>query len=459
MVDYMADYLAEVSQYPVKSQVKPGEIYKQLPDHPPAKSQSIDAIIEDFTKILLPGITHWQHPNFHAYFTGNSSYPSVLAEMLTATIGAQCMLWETSPAATELEEKMMDWLKEMLGLPEHWKGVIQDTASTATLVAIISAREKRSQWLINQRGYHSSQKFTVYCSEQAHSSVDKAVRIAGIGIEYLRKVEVDQAFAMKPEALELAVKQDLEAGFTPLLAIATLGTTGCTAVDPIEEIAHLCQKHQLWLHIDAAWAGTALILPEYRWMIKGIDQADSFVFNPHKWMFTNFDCSAYFVKDQQILIRTFAVVPEYLKTKTKEVNNYSEWGIQLGRRFRALKLWFVIRNFGVDGLKEKIAAHLSWTEELAEEINRHSNFELILPSRLGCICFRFSPPGLSESQLDLVNRNLMDAINASGRLYLTHTTLNDTFAIRMVIGQTYQTREDIQNAWNTIQEISETIKS
>lgn len=459
MVDYMADYLAEVKKYPVKSQVKPGEIFQQLPDHPPNKSQSIDAIIEDFTKIILPGITHWQHPNFHAYFTGNSSYPSVLAEMLTATIGAQCMLWETSPAATELEEKMMDWLKEMLGLPRDWNGVIQDTASTATLVAIISAREKKSQWQINQTGLDFSQKFTVYCSEQAHSSVDKAIKVAGIGVEYLRKVEVDQEFAMNPDSLEATIMQDLEAGLTPLLAIATLGTTGCTAVDPLKEIAQLCNKYQLWLHVDAAWAGTALILPECRWMIEGINEADSFVFNPHKWMFTNFDCSAYFVKDQQTLIRTFAVVPEYLKTKTKEVNNYSEWGIQLGRRFRALKLWFVIRNFGVQGLKEKIASHLSWAKELAEEIDQHPYFEIILPPRLGCICFRYSPPGLSESQLDQVNRDLMDAINASGKLYLTHTTLNDRFVIRMVVGQTYQTRNDIQGAWNTILEISLTITS
>jgi len=342
----------------------------------------------------------------------------------------------------------------MLGLPEDWQGVLQDTASTATLVSIISAREKKSGWNINRRGFGAEDRYAIYCSEQAHSSVDKAVRISGIGNESLRKIPVDQNFALNPQALEKAIKLDLENGLIPLMVIATIGTTGTTAVDPLPEITTVCQEHQLWVHVDAAWAGTAMILPDYRWMISGLENADSFVFNPHKWMFTNFDCSAYFVRDRAVLTKTFSVVPEYLKTNTREVNNYSEWGIQLGRRFRALKLWFVIRNFGVQGLKDKIRSHIQWAKELAAEIDHHPDFQLMLPAPLGCVCFRYRPAGRSESSLNTLNRKLLETINSSGKLYLTHTKLDERFVIRLVVGQTYQTRDHIFQAWSLIQDLS-----
>ena len=453
LVDWMADYFQNIRTYPVKSQVHPGDIFNKIPDTPPSQGESIESIFDDFKNVVIPGITHWQHPNFHAFFTGNSSYPSVLAEMLTATLAAQCMLWETSPAAAELEEKMMDWLKQLLALPKEWEGVIQDTASTATLVAILTAREWKSSWRINEQGFNGNERFTLYCSSQAHSSVGKAVRIAGLGLVSLRKIEVDDQFALIPTKLEEKIKEDVEAGFTPLLAVATIGTTGTTAIDPVSDIGEICNKFQMWMHVDAAWAGPALMLPEYQWMASGLEKANSFVFNPHKWLFTNFDCSAYFVKDAEMLRRTFTLIPEYLKTGTKGVNNYSDWGIQLGRRFRALKLWFVIRNFGSTGLRQKVSDHIEWAKQLAVKVDQHPDFQLMAPAPLSTVCFRYHPDQL-ESGLNDLNRKLLDQINQSGLAYLTHTRMNDDFVIRLVVGQTYQLKEDIDNAWEVIQSIA-----
>ncbi len=302
-VDWMADYLSSIEEYPVKANVQPGEIYNKLPENPPETGESMDEIFKDFQNIIMPGITHWQSPNFFAYFPANSSYASILAEMLTATLGAQCMIWETSPAAAELEEKVMNWLIQMLGLPSGFEGVIQDTASTATLAALITAREKATQLRINEKGFKSEDKFRIYCSGETHSSIEKAVKIAGFGKENLVKIEVDENFRLKPDLLKESIERDIEQGYQPLSIVATIGTTGTTSSDPLEEIALISKKYNLWLHVDAALAGSALLLPEYRWMIKGIEQVDSFVFNPHKWLFTNFDCSAYFVRDPEMLIR------------------------------------------------------------------------------------------------------------------------------------------------------------
>ncbi|HQL23881.1 MAG TPA: pyridoxal-dependent decarboxylase [candidate division Zixibacteria bacterium] len=355
LVDWMADYLANVRAYPVKSPAAPGDIRRQLPDLPPETPEAFDDIMADFRRIIMPGITHWQHPRFMGYFPANSSPASVLAEMLTATLGVQGMLWQTSPAAAELEEQMMLWLGAMIGIPAGWDGVIQDTASTATLTSILTAREQASDYGVNQTGLQDRPRYAVYGSSETHSSIEKAVKIAGLGRENLRKVAVDAGFALRPEVLEEAVCRDEDSGIRPLCAVATLGTTGSTAVDPLRRIGEICRRHRLWLHVDAAYAGTALVLPEMRWMIDGIEEADTFVFNPHKWMFTNFDCSAYFVKDRGALIRTFEILPEYLKTReTAAVNNYRDWGIPLGRRFRALKLWFVIRTYGLSGIREKL---------------------------------------------------------------------------------------------------------
>ena len=455
-VDWMADYLEHVQDLPVKSQVKPGDIFTQLPDAPPAESEDMSAIFNDFRNIILPGMTHWQSPNYFAYFTANSSYPSVLAEMLTATLGAQCMVWETSPAAAELEEKVMKWLREMIGLPASFEGVIQDTASTATLVAFLTAREKYSDYTINEKGFSGNEQFRIYCSTEAHSSIEKAVKMAGFGRENLVKVETDAALALLPGKLEEAVEQDLADGYTPLCVVAALGTTGTVAIDPLQPVGEICRKHNIWLHVDAAYAGTALVLPEQRYMIEGIEAVDSFVFNPHKWMFTNFDCSAYFVKDVGALLKTFEILPEYLKTGTRgKVNDYRDWGVQLGRRFRALKLWFVIRDYGVEGIRNKVQDHINWAGELAALVKQEPGFVLFEPRHLGVVCFRYAPKGIADQQeLNAINQRLMQALNGTGKIYLTHTKVDGYITLRMVVGQTSVTREHVMQAWNLVKKLA-----
>ncbi len=448
MADWMADFIENIEERPVKSLVQPGEIFRQLPDSPPAKGEHIEAVIDDVNRIILPGITNWQSPNFFAYFPANSSYPSILAEMITATLGAQCMVWETSPAAAELEEMTMNWLKEMTGIPQGFGGVIQDSASTSTLVAVLSARERKSQFSINDKGFEGN-VFRVYCSSEAHSSVEKAVKIAGIGRHNLRKIEVDEQLAMDPGKLEEAILRDLKDGFLPTCVVAAVGTTGTVAMDPVADIARICKKYGIWLHIDAAYAGSAMVLPEYRYLIAGIEDADSYVFNPHKWMFTNFDCSAYFVKDTETLIRTFEILPEYLKTRADSVvNNYRDWGIQLGRRFRALKLWFVIREMGVEGIREKIANHISWTRELASQIRSEPGFKLFEPQNLALVCFAVVPDKVKDMEgLNLLNLDFLHVLNSSGKVYLSHTKVGGTVYLRMQIGQTNVEREHVQKAW------------
>lgn len=452
LVDWMADYLRDIRSYRVKSQVEPGKILGRLPKVPPEEGESFERIMSDFEDSILDGITHWQHPAFFAYFPANSSPPSVLAEMLTATIGAQCMVWETSPAAAELEERMTEWLRQMLGLPNNLTGVIQDTASTATLCSILSAREHHSDFETNDVGLFGSRPMAVYCSKETHSSIEKDVRIAGLGSGRLRKVDVGEDFAMIPEALEAAIRSDLNNGIEPLCVVATLGTTGSTAMDPLDQIGRICRQYDAWLHVDAAYAGTALLLPEMRWMSKGMEYADTFVFNPHKWMFTNFDCSVYFVKDPSLLVRTFEILPEYLKTaESREVNNYRDWGIPLGRRFRALKLWFVIRSYGVSGLQDMIRNHLKWARELTELIESRSDFELLAPVPLNLICFRYRPEYVTDSAaLNRLNERLLHAINRTGKVYLTHTKLSGEYALRFVASQTAVRRDDILRAWELI---------
>lgn len=459
LADRIADYYENIESYPVKSLVKPGEIRAQLPDLPPEGSEDMQQIMNDFEKIIMPGISHWQSPDFFAYFPANGSYPSILAEMLTAALGAQCMVWETSPAAAELEEQMMNWLRKMTGLPSDWHGVIQDTASTSTLAAILSARESKSSFGINESGFTLNNNFRVYCSTETHSSVEKAVKIAGIGRKNLIKIPTDSQFRMDSELLRKAIEHDLKMGFTPLCVVATLGTTGCTAIDPVNEIAEVCSRNTIWLHIDAAYAGTALLLPEYRWMIKGIETADSFVFNPHKWMFTNFDCSAYFVKDKEALIRTFEILPEYLKTASRgSVNDYRDWGIPLGRRFRALKLWFVIRSFGVKVLQEKIREHIQMARWFEDKISNNRLFELMAPVTLSVVCFRFNPGNNSQTEnlitLNEQNEKLLLLLNKSGKIYLTHTKLDGKYTLRLSIAGTHTSMANVEKAWELIQEKS-----
>ncbi len=450
VVDWMADYFTNIESFPVKSRVKPGEIFDLIEEHPPAEGEKFDDIMDDFNEKIIPGITHWQHPSFFAYFPATNSNPSVLAEMLTSALGAQCMMWVTSPAAAELEEKMMDWLKEMLRLPQEWSGVIQDTASTATLVATLTAREQKINGRVNTNGFPEG-RFRIYASEQAHSSIDKAVRMAGFGSENLVKIETDEQFALIPYKLEEAIIHDKENGFVPVMVVGALGTTGSTAIDPIDEIGEIAQKYNLWYHIDAAHSGTALILEEFRDKFEKLHLADSFVFNPHKWMFTNFDCTAYYVKDKDALIETFTLTPEYLRTREEsEVNNYKDWGIQLGRRFRALKLWFVIRSMGVEEIKERIRQHIELGHWFANEVAMHPQFELLAPVPLNTVCFRFNPGNMKEEELSAINDRIMHALNDSGNLYLTHTVLNGKFALRLVAGQTNVEKSHVEKAWEAI---------
>jgi aromatic-L-amino-acid decarboxylase len=452
LVDWMADYLEEVEHFPVRSPAAPGDITRRLPLHPPPGGEPFGTIFAEFRNTIVPGMTHWQHPSFFAYFPANNSPPSILAEMLTATMGAQCMSWATSPAATELEERMMQWLGEMTGLPPSFTGVLQDTASTATLCAMLTARERKTEFRVNAEGFPRGRRFTVYASTEAHSSVERAVKIAGLGAAALRKLPVDEHFAMVPEELEGAIARDRSQGFEPLCAVATIGTTGSTAIDPLKRIGEICSRHGIWLHVDAAYAGTALLLPEKRWMIDGLELADSFVFNPHKWMFTNFDCSAYFVKDAGSLVRTFEILPEYLKTPEQgRVTNYRDWGIQLGRRFRALKLWFVIRSFGVEGLRERIRSHLAFAQSLSRNIGGEPDFELLAPVPLAAVCFRYHPAGTDDAAtLDAMNSALLEELNTSGRLFMTHTRLNGRFALRLVASQTNVTQQHVDAAWDLI---------
>jgi aromatic-L-amino-acid decarboxylase len=452
LVDWMADYLLEVEHFPVRPTQAPGDITRQIPLHPPPDGEPFAAIFADFRNTIVPGMTHWQHPSFFAYFPANNSPPSILAEMLTATMGAQCMSWATSPAATELEGRMMQWLGEMTGLPPSFTGVIQDTASTATLCAMLTAREHRTGFRVNAEGFPPGRPFAVYASTETHSSVERAVKIAGIGAAALRKLPVDERFAMVPEELERAITRDIAQGVEPLCTVATIGTTGSTAIDPLKRIGEICARYGIWLHVDAAYAGTALLLPEKRWMIDGIELADSFVFNPHKWMFTNFDCSAYFVKDAGSLVRTFEILPEYLKTPEEgRVDNYRDWGIQLGRRFRALKLWFVIRSFGVEGLRRRIRSHLAFAQSLSRNIGEEPDFELLAPVPLAAVCFRYHPAGTDDAAtLDRVNSALLEELNRSGRLFMTHTRLMGRFALRLVASQTNVTQQHVDAAWDLI---------
>ena len=454
MVDWMADFLGGIEQYPVRSQVEPGETMAQLPDSAPSEAQPLEAIMEDFRRIVLPGITHWQHPSFFAYFPANSSYPSVLAEMLTATLGAQGMIWQTSPAATEMEQQVMRWLRDMIGLPAEFEGVIQDTASTSTLVALISARERATEFQVNERGFVEAERLTVYASAQTHSSIEKGVKIAGFGRQALRQIEVDDEYAMRPDALRRAIEADRAAGLVPACVVATIGTTGSTAIDPLGEIAAVCREFGVWLHVDAALAGTAMVLPELRRFQQGVEAVDSYTFNPHKWMFTNFDCSAYFVRDPATLTRVFEIHPEYLKTKEgTTVNNYRDWGIQLGRRFRALKLWFVIRSYGVSGIQRVIRDHLELAQWVRAEVEAAPDFELLAPVPLNTVCLRYLPdPDAPLEEINRVNAEVMERVNAGGKAYFTHTKLDGRFTIRFVIGQTYTARRHVEAGWNLLRE-------
>ena len=447
VLDWIDGYFERLRELPVKSCVKPHDIYNRIPSEVPLHGEDMESILKDLDSVILPGITHWQHPSFHAYFPANSSYESLCGEMVTAAFGAQCMVWETSPAAAELEQRMTEWMAAAAGLPDSFTGVIQDSASSATLVAIITAREKATQFKSNLDGVPRGLR--VYCSSEAHSSIEKGVGVAGIGRHNLVRIETDDEQRMIPEKLEHAICNDIAAGLTPVCVVAAIGTTGTVAVDPLPEIAAICLKYKVWLHVDAAYAGTALVLPEYRYIIKGIEHADSLVFNPHKWMFVNFDCSLYYVKDPETLVRTFDILPEYLKTATHgQVNDYRDWGIPLGRRFRALKLWFVLRGFGLEGIRQRLREQIALNEYFAEKISQSERFMVLRKPFLGFTLFRVN------DEDDSLTEKLLAAVNASGKAYLSHTKVNGRYAIRFHAAQTYVQKEDIDRTIDTLNFIS-----
>lgn len=452
LIDWIADYRQQVETLPVLSQVQPGAVRAALPPRPPEQGESFAAMMADVDRIILPGVTHWQSPNFFAFFPSNSCGPSVLGELLSAGLGVQGMLWLTSPACTELETHVLDWLVEMMDLPRKFLssgaggGVIQDSASSGVLCALLAARERASEFGVNRHG--GTGKLIAYCTSQTHSSVDKAMMIAGLGLENLRKVAVDETFAMRPEALAAQIAADQAAGLTPIFVCATVGTTSSNAIDPLPAIGAICREHGLWLHVDAAMAGTAAVCPEYRWILTGLELADSYTFNPHKWMFVNFDCSAFFVADRKILIDTLSILPEYLRneaTKSGAVIDYRDWQVSLGRRFRALKLWFVIRHYGSEGLRHHLRQHLAWAQEFADWVRADDRFELAAPAPLNLVCFRHRGG-------DAVNQAILNRLNTSGDLYLTHTKLKEQVVLRMCIGQTQTEHRHVVRAWERIRE-------
>ena len=459
LVDWMTEYLQSIEARPVRARTAPGTIEHQLPATPPEQPEDFQAILADFERIVMPGITHWQHPRFFAYFPANSTPPAVLAEMLTAAIAAQCMLWQTSPAATEMETRILDWLAGMLGLGAGWHGVIQDSASSATLVAILVARERATGWRADVEGLGNCPPLAVYTSEEAHSSVEKAVRIAGLGRKSLRLVPTDAAFAMRPDALDAMIQADIAAGIQPACIVATLGTTGTGGVDPLAAIGAIARAQGIYLHVDAAWAGSALILPEWRWMIDGIAHADSVVTNPHKWLGVNFDCSAHFVRRPDELIRTLTVNPAYLTSQeTGRVIDYRDWGIPLGRRFRALKLWFVIRSHGVEGLQAMLRRHIALADELARWIVADPDFALTSPPSLALLSFRYQPKSVAdEAALDALNAELLSRINDDGRIYLTQNRVRGRHAIRFSIGQTPTECRHVEEGWAVVREIARSL--
>jgi aromatic-L-amino-acid/L-tryptophan decarboxylase len=451
-VDWIADYQRRVESLPVLSRVQPGELRAALPKEPPLQGEPFAAILADMDRLILPGVTHWQSPNFFAYFPANNSGPSILGELLAAGLGVQGMLWATSPACTELETHVLDWVVDMLGLPGRFKsdgaggGVIQDTASSAALCALLAARERSTQFASNEQGCDG--RLVAYTSTQAHSSIEKAVRIAGLGRRNLRLIEVDARFAMRADALERQMNQDRQAGLRPCFVSATVGTTSSNGVDPLPALGRLCRAQDVWLHVDGAMCGTAALCPEFRHLQAGLDLADSYCFNPHKWMFTNFDCDCFFVADRAVLIRALSILPEYLRNRATEsgaVIDYRDWHVPLGRRFRALKLWFVIRHYGVEGLRHQIRQHVEWAQEFARWIGQSSRFELAAPTPLNLVCFRLRGG-------DDLNRQLLERLNGSGRLYLTHTVLNGRYTLRFCVGQTHTEARHVEQAWRLIQE-------
>jgi aromatic-L-amino-acid decarboxylase len=464
VVEFLAQYMERVAELPVGSSIAPGEIRAQLPPLPPQTGEPFEQMLGDVSRIVMPGLTHWQSPMFFGYFPCNNSGPSILGELLSAGLGVQGMLWSTSPACTELESHVLDWMANMLGLPQRFTmpaqnpaatggGVIQDSASSATLCALLAGRERATGFAGNQSGIR--QRLAVYASDQAHSSIEKAVMIAGIGRENLRLIPSSPArnFAMDVTALRAAIERDVQQGITPCFICATIGTTSSNAIDPLQDIGTIAKAcPTIWLHVDAAMSGIACVCPEFRHIHAGLEHADSYCTNPHKWMFTNFDCDCFYVADRHALIRTLSVLPEYLKnqaTASGAVVDYRDWQIPLGRRFRALKLWFVIRHYGIEGLQHHIREHIRLAQELAQWVRADDRFELVMDPPLNLVCLRHRAG-------DQMNQQILDRVNRSGDMFITHTRLQDRLTLRVSIGGAHTREEHVRRAWKLLQDAAGT---
>ena len=444
----------------VLSQVSPGAIAGQLTASAPSAPEPLAAILADIERIIVPGITHWHHPSFFAYFANSSSVPSLLGEFVTSGLNANAMLWVTSPAATELEQRVLEWLWTAMGLPNatDWFGMITDTASMSTLLGIAAAREAAG-YDVRRKGMAGRADIPVlrvYCSAHTHSSVDKACITLGVGTDNVVKIPVDDAFSMRVDALAAAIAADRAAGMRPLAVVGTVGTTSTSSIDPIPAIADLCEREQIWLHVDAAYAGVMGIAPEYRWVLEGVERADSVVTNPHKWLFTTMDCSAFWTRHQDVLRSAFSLVAEYLVTaRDSQVLNYMDYGVQLGRRFRALKLWMVMRAFGTDGLAARLREHCALAREFAARIDAEPLWTLSAPVPFSLVCFRYAPPGMSDTVADARNADILAAVNAAGRVYLSHTRLHDRYVLRLAIGNILTMREHVTLAWTELQRVTD----
>ena len=457
IVDWIADYLAHPERYPVLAPLKPGDIKSQLPPSPPHHPEAIADIWEDFQKIILPGITHWNHPGFMAYFANTGSPPGILAELLTAALNVNAMLWRTSPSATELEEVTLDWLRQLLGLDTNWHGVITDSASMSSLLAIAAARENTQLGIRNKgmSGRAELPRLRLYISDQTHSSVEKGAITLGLGQENVIKIPTNDAFQMHIDELEKAIQADIEAGYRPFFVCATVGTTSTTSIDPVPAIAEVAARHGLWLHVDGAYGGAAAILPDMRHILTGVAKADSFVVNPHKWILTPMDCSTLYVRRPDILKEAFSILPEYLRSAETDANaviNYMDYGVQLGRRFRALKLWFVLRSYGSEGLQQVLREHIRLAQQFADWIDESPHFERMAPTPLSTVCFRAHPTDLDDDEaLNGLNETLLNRVNENGQVFLSHTKLRGRYTIRLAIGNLYTGAEQIAAAWEQLQ--------
>jgi aromatic-L-amino-acid/L-tryptophan decarboxylase len=453
LIDWIADYRLKIADFPVMSQVEPGAVRAQLPDAPPATPESFDAIFRDLEQVILPGLSHWQHPNFYGYFPSNATLASALGDYLSTGLGVLGLSWQSSPALSELEEVVTDWMRQMVGLSAKWSGVIQDTASTSTLVALLCARERTSHYSLARGGLQGENSpLVVYASDQCHSSVEKAALLAGFGRANARTIPTNERYAMRPDLLAAAIEADISHGLTPCAIVATVGTTTTTALDPLEEIAQVAHKHHLWLHVDAALAGSAMILPECRWMWQGVEEADSLVINAHKWLGAAFDCSLYYVRDPEHLVRVMSTNPSYLQSAVDDkVKNLRDWGIPLGRRFRALKLWCLIREQGVEGLQARLRRDIGNARWLAEQIEATPDWRVLAPVTLQTVCVRHEPPGISDAELDQHTQIWARRVNASGQAYLTPALLAGRWMVRISIGALPTERQHVEALWELIQ--------